>query len=130
MINRDWYNSIKKSKLSPPGYIFGIVWPILYILIFISFIIRFYNGIENNYLGLVFFVLQMVCNLIWSPLFFRYKKINWALFDLILTIIFTGLTIYYFNKKSKLSAYLLMPYMIWICFALYLNIYIVINNKI
>ena len=130
MINRVWYNSLKKSNLTPPSYIFGIVWPILYILIFLSFIVRFDKKKNMNDLGLLFFVLQMVCNLIWSRLFFTYQKLRWALFDLILTIIFTGLTIYYFNKKSKLSAYLLMPYMIWICFALYLNIYIVINNKI
>ena len=130
MINRVWYNSLKKSNLTPPSYIFGIVWPILYILIFLSFIVRFYKKKNMNDLGLLFFVLQMVCNLIWSRLFFTYQKLRWALFDLILTIIFTGLTIYYFNKKSKLSAYLLIPYMIWICFALYLNIYIVINNKI
>jgi len=130
MKNREWYNSIKKSPLSPPSYVFGIVWPILYTLIFLSFIVRFYNGIEIKNMGLLFFVLQMICNIIWSPLFFTYKKIRWALLDLILTIIFTGLTIYYFNKKSKLSAYLLIPYMTWICFALYLNIYIVLNNKV
>jgi translocator protein len=81
-----------------------------------------------NDLGLLFFVLQLICNLIWSRLFFTYQKLRCALLDLILTIVFTGLTIYYFNKKSKLSAYLLIPYMIWICFALYLNIYIVLNS--
>lgn len=130
MKNREWYNSIKKSSLTPPSYVFGIVWPILYILIMLSFIVRFYKKINVNDLGLVFFVLQMICNLIWSPLFFTYLKIRWALLDLILTVLFTGLTIYYFNKKSKLSAYLLLPYMTWICFALYLNIYIVLNNKV
>jgi translocator protein len=126
MINKEWYSSIKKSNLTPPNYIFGIVWPILYTLIFVSLIVIFSKGI--NRLGLLFFILQFICNIIWSPLFFKYKKIKLALLDLILTIIFTGLTIYYFYKKSKLSAYLLVPYMIWICFALYLNLFIVINN--
>ena len=126
MINKEWYSKIKKSHLSPPNYIFGIVWPILYTLIFISLIVIVYNGI--NKLGLLFFILQFICNIIWFPLFFTYKKITLALLDLILTIIFTGLTIYYFYKKSKLASYLLVPYMIWICFALYLNLFIVINN--
>ena len=130
MKNREWYYSIKKSSLTPPSYVFGIVWPILYILIFLSFIVRFYKKINMNDLGLLFFVLQMICNLVWSPLFFTYQKIRWALLDLILTVLFTGLTIYYFYKKSKLSAYLLIPYMTWISFALYLNIYIVLNNKV
>ena len=128
MINKEWYSSIKKSNLSPPNYIFGIVWPILYILMFVSLIVIFSKGINN--LGLLFFILQFICNIIWSPLFFKYKKIKLALLDLILMIIFTGLTIYYFYKKSKLSAYLLVPYMIWICFALYLNLFIVTNNEI
>ena len=56
-------------------------------------------------------------------------KAKLALLDLILTVIFTFITVYQFKKISKIGFYLLLPYLIWICFALYLNFYIVLKNK-
>ena len=77
---------------------------------------------------IVYFCLQLLFNILWPIEFFSLREIDWALADLIVTVICTALTIYYFNKVYKISAYLLVPYLLWICFATYLNAYIVTHN--
>ena len=124
-----WYNNLNRSKLSPPSWVFGVVWPILYLLMSVSFLTIQYNKKCYPFCSqLVFFIIQLGFNLIWTTLFFKMKKPLLALIDLTLTIIFTFITYYQFNTISKSGSYLLLPYMIWICFAFYLNLYIVINN--
>ena len=117
----DWYKSLKKSPLTPPSYVFGIVWPVLYFLILISFITYIPH---STTMGFVFFGIQLLLNLSWSPVFFRYKNPQLALGIVSLMWIFILLTILTFYKTSKLSAYLLIPYFIWVSFATYLNWYI------
>ena len=124
-----WYENLNKSKLTPPSWVFGVVWSILYTLMAISFII-----VQNNKKcypfcnQLIYFIIQLGFNLIWTTLFFKMKRPLWAFIDLILTIIFTFITYFQFNTISKLGCYFLIPYMLWICFAFYLNFYIVIHN--
>ena len=128
---QEWYNHLHKSELTPPPMVFGIVWPILYTLIGISLILLIRNRTRNLELMktcIVYFCLQLLFNIFWPILFFSLKEIDWALADLIVTVICTALTIYYFNKVYKISAYLLVPYLVWICFATYLNAYIVTHN--
>jgi len=130
MYKDNWYNNIGKSKLNPPSWVFGVVWPILYALMAASFILILMNKKNDKtfILGMIMFSLQFIFNIVWTQIFFKLHKPKWALLDLYLTIIFTGLTIYFFNMIYPLSAYLLVPYFIWICFASYLNLYIVLNN--
>ena len=125
----NWYKNLNRSKLSPPSWVFGIVWPILYLLMTISFIIVQRNKKCFPFCSpLVFFIIQLGFNLIWTTLFFKMKLPLLALVDLMLTIIFTFITYYQFNTISKFGSYLLLPYMMWMCFAFYLNLYIVIYN--
>uniref|UniRef100_A0A6C0CWE3 TspO/MBR family protein n=1 Tax=viral metagenome TaxID=1070528 RepID=A0A6C0CWE3_9ZZZZ len=124
----NWYYKLKKSKYSPPNYIFGIVWPILYLSMVISFIIIIINNKCNNYRPIIFFFVQLLFNLSWSFIFFKLKSPRLALIDLILIIIFTIITISEFYKISMIAASLLIPYIIWLLFAFFLNIYIVIYN--
>ena len=77
---------------------------------------------------IIFFGIQLFLNLIWSNIFFKQKNPKLALLDLILIIIFTIITIIQFYKISIYAAYLLIPYILWLLFALYLNVYIVTNN--
>jgi len=125
----NWYKNLNRSKLSPPSWVFGIVWPILYLLMTVSFLIVQRNKKCFPFCSpLVFFIIQLGFNLIWTTLFFKMKLPLLALVDLMLTIIFTFITYYQFNTISKLGSYLLLPYMMWICFAFYLNLHIVIYN--
>ena len=114
----NWYKKLNRSKLSPPSWVFGIVWPILYLLMTISFIIVQRNKKCFPFCSpLVFFIIQLGFNLIWTTLFFKMKLPLLALVDLMLTIIFTFITYYQFHSISKLGSYLLLPYMMWMCFA-------------
>ena len=122
----EWYNSLKKSSLTPPDYVFGIVWPILYLMIFGSIGLTLYN--DPNFCldcPFTFFVIQLVFNLIWTTIFFRYKQILLGLIDLILVIVFT---VIYMTKVSGISLYLMIPYICWLCLAFYLNLYIYHSN--
>ena len=127
--NDIWYNSLKKAPWTPPNYVFGIIWPILYVLMFISlFLITKNKKCSGFCTAIILFFIQLFFNLIWTTIFFSLKMPKLALFDLGLVIGFTLLTIKYFYKISKLSSYLLLPYITWLLLAFSLNSYIVIYN--
>lgn len=126
---KEWYYNLNKSKISPPSWIFGIVWPILYLLMAISFIIIIRNDKCNKFCRpLIYFGIQLIFNLLWTSLFFKLKNPFLSLIDLILIIIFTIITIVEFYKISLYASLLLIPYILWLFLAFYLNIYIVIYN--
>ena len=116
-----WYQELVKSSLNPPGYVFGIVWPVLYLLMSIS-AFRTFNETKN--LSLI----QLLFNAIWSWLFFAFQMPLIALLNIWLLIylnIKLNLKMFY---QDKLSGFLFIPYLLWLLFASYLNLFIVINN--
>ena len=114
-----WYQTLIKSPLNPPGYVFGIVWPILYILMFVV-AIRDYQSIKK------LFYLQLFFNLIWSWLFFHFQLPLIALIDILILILINIKILT--NLQTNISFALYFPYIIWLFFATYLNAYIVIFN--
>ena len=116
-----WYLGLIKSDLNPPGYVFGIVWPILYFLMGIT-IWRTYNAIKN------LFYIQLFLNAIWSWLFFSFHLPLIALLDIWLLIFINIKILLLILKEDKLAAVLHTPYIMWLCFASYLNLFIVLNN--
>ena len=116
-----WYLGLVKSNLNPPGYVFGIVWPILYLLMGIT-IWRTYSVIKN------LFYVQLFLNAIWSWLFFSFHLPLIALLDIWLLIFINIKILLLISKEDKLAAFLFAPYIMWLFFASYLNLYIVINN--
>ncbi len=129
--DKKWYNKLHKSSLTPPSWVFGVVWPILYILIIASFVVYIRQKPKISYTdkGVILFMCQLILNLIWSPLFFNLRRICLSLIVIVSLVIFVLLTAKEFYKTSPLSSYLLLPYIIWITFATYLNYYICVNNK-
>ena len=116
-----WYLLLNKSELNPPSYVFGIVWPILYILMMASAFLA-HKQIFS------IFIVQLFFNAAWSWLFFRFQMPLIALLDIYLLI---AINIYILNlmyKENKLAFFLFIPYVVWISFASYLNLFIVINN--
>lgn len=116
-----WYLGLVKSNLNPPGYVFGIVWPILYLLMGIT-IWRTYSVIKN------LFYVQLFLNAIWSWLFFSFHLPLLALLDIWLLIFINLKILLLISKEDKIAAFLFAPYIMWLFFASYLNLYIVINN--
>ena len=125
----DWYKTLNRSPFTPPDWVFGTVWPILYILMFLALLYVWTN--KNCYpycIAITYFIIQLAFNLIWTTLFFKYQKPKLALFDIGCIFLFTILTYNQFKKIDKHASYLLIPYILWLCFATYLNTYIVLNN--
>ena len=116
-----WYQGLIKSDLNPPGYIFGIVWPILYLLMGIT-AWRTYDTIKN------LFYIQLFLNAIWSWLFFSFHLPVIALIDIWLLIFINIKILLTIVKQDRLAAALYTPYILWLFFASYLNVFIVINN--
>tara|TARA_Y200000002_G_scaffold65579_1_gene50464 strand:+ start:526 stop:969 length:444 start_codon:yes stop_codon:yes gene_type:complete len=116
-----WYQSLIKSPLNPPGYVFGIVWPILYLLMSIS-AFRTFNETKN------LFFIQLLFNAMWSWIFFAFQMPFIALLNIWLLIYLNiKLNLKMFNQ-DKLSGFLFIPYVLWLFFASYLNLFIVLNN--
>ena len=129
MQNRDWYNSLKKSTLTPPNWVFGTAWSLLYTSMVIYLVLMMRDEKCNMWCQpLTFFAIQLFFNLIWTSLFFKFKMIRLALIDILFTLGFTITTfITSLNINSKLSI-ILIPYILWLTLATYLNTYIVFNN--
>ena len=121
------YNDLVKPPLSPPSLLFIIVWTIKYLLMGISYFIIKKTDNSNLKIDFIYY-LQLFVNAMWSIIFFVFK---WRFFSIIWIIILDILVIfmnYLFYKKVKISAYLNIPYLIWIIFATYLTIGIFILN--
>ena len=116
-----WYQALNKSDLNPPGYVFGIVWPILYILMSVSA----YRTFTDT--GRVFFI-QLVFNTAWSWMFFSFHMPLVALLNIWLLIYLNASLTLKMYKIDRLSAILYSPYVLWLLFASYLNLFIVLNN--
>jgi len=128
MRDEAWYRQLKKSPLTPPSWIFPIVWPILYILIIISGVIYVKNGGSLTSTGFGYYMISWILNLSWSPIYFTYKMTGISFIVILLMVVFIYLTINAFYTTSKLASYLLIPYLLWVSFASYLNGYIYFMN--
>ena len=116
-----WYQGLIKSDLNPPGYVFGIVWPILYLLMGIT-AWKTFEIIKN------LFYVQLFLNAIWSWLFFSFHLPLISLIDIWLLIYININIVYKVLKMDKLAGLLYVPYILWLLFASYLYLFIVINN--
>lgn len=129
MYDKQWYNHLNKSSLTPPSYVFGVVWPLLYISLISYGIV---TGIDDKCLGfckpLIFFTIQMMLNLAWTTIFFRLRMLKTAFIIILVMIALTAVTMYETWKLDMMYFYILIPYILWISFASYLNGYIVFNN--
>ena len=116
-----WYLSLNKSELNPPSYVFGIVWPILYVLMMISAYLAYKKIYE-------IFLIQLAFNAAWSWLFFRFQMPLISLIDIYLLVALNLYITALMYRENKFAFILFIPYVLWISFASYLNLFIVINN--
>lgn len=122
------YDTLIKPPLSPPGFVFGIVWSILYILMGISYGILDTKKLVDEKVNKIYY-LQLIVNLIWPIIFFVFKQRLLAFIWIILLVVLIIYMIITFYKKNKISAYLQIPYLLWTLFATYLNLGVYILNK-
>jgi translocator protein len=129
--NNFWYNTIIKPSWNPPAFLFGPVWTILYFLMGISLWIiwksKFYEYKKSK--AILFFALQLFFNFWWTILFFKFQSPFFAFADILLMIVLILITIFRFAEISKTAAWLLVPYISWVCFAAILNYNLWYLNK-
>ena len=129
MFKSIWYNNLIKPAFAPPDWIFAPAWAFLYSLMGLALLFYILEPEKKKAAGYVYFGIQLFLNLLWTPVFFGLKSIVWGLVIIILLDIFVILTIWRFFKVYKPAGILLIPYLLWIIFATYLNIgYLVLNG--
>lgn len=124
------FGRLNQPPLSPPGILFPIVWTILYTLMGIaSYLIVSSDASKEEIQNALFvYALQLGVNFFWSIFFFNLEWYLFSFFWLILLWVFIVYTIVVFYRISKPAAYLLIPYLLWVTFAGYLNLGIAILN--
>ena len=124
------FNMLNKPSLSPPGIVFPIVWSILYILMGIASYLVITTGSGNNKVkeALVYYGLQLLFNFLWSIWFFSFGWYLFAFIWLLLLWVLIFNTMASFYDINKTSAYLLIPYLLWVTFAGYLNFAVYLMN--
>jgi translocator protein len=125
-----WYSGLEKSALTPPGWVFGPAWTILYLLMAIAVYLVWQKGWKKALVrsAVWIFIGQLGLNLLWSMLFFGLHNPAVALVDIGLLWLMIVWTIWAFAKISKPAAWLLVPYILWVSFAAYLNYVVVALN--
>lgn len=120
------YRALELPPFAPPSWLFGPVWTVLYVAIAIAGWLMWRAGAGPVALGL--WVVQLVLNMAWTPLFFAADRYGWALVDITALLITVVATIAVCRRASPAAAWLLAPYAVWVGFAMALNGAIVILN--
>lgn len=125
-----WYAALNKPFFSPPNWIFGPVWTLLYGLMGISlYLIWVQNSKkESKKTALRYFQIQLTLNFFWSFLFFYLRSPEFAFLEIVALLIMIILTIKHFYLLSRPAAYLLIPYLAWVSFASILNLSFALLN--
>jgi len=125
-----WYAQLNKPWFSPPNWVFGPVWTLLFTFMGVALFLVLKKGLkkEKNRQAFAVFILQLVLNFLWSFLFFFAHQPLFAFIDIVALWLGIITTIVLFEKISKLASRLLWPYLVWVSFASILNLAIVLLN--
>uniref|UniRef100_A0A6C0J3F1 TspO/MBR family protein n=1 Tax=viral metagenome TaxID=1070528 RepID=A0A6C0J3F1_9ZZZZ len=128
-MSNHWYNSLNKSEYKIDEWVFRYIWPVIFMMIAKSFFIVYNSQKCPGMCNITkIFIIHFILNILWGTIFFDMKNIQLAMFNMLL--VFSSLIM--IMKKIKTINYdaykLLIPYFIWICIALYFNLFIYFNN--
>ncbi|HEY0626001.1 MAG TPA: TspO/MBR family protein [Allosphingosinicella sp.] len=125
----DWFDSLRKPALMPPGWVFGVVWSTLYIFLGIAIaLVLSEERVRGWTLAVGLFVAQMLLNFSWSPVFFGAHQPEPALFIIILMLALSIAATFLFGRFNRAAAWLMVPYLVWLSFASVLNYRIIELN--
>ncbi|MCR4924874.1 MAG: tryptophan-rich sensory protein [Clostridiales bacterium] len=126
--NMEIYSSINRPPLSPPSFLFPIVWTILFILMGISAAIIYKSHSPLRRSALRVYIVQLIFNFLWTLIFFNVQAYTFASVWIIALLALIVFMIIKFYKIKPLAAYLQIPYLLWVTFASYLTIAIAVLN--
>lgn len=118
----EWYRSLNRPPLTPPGWLFGPVWTALYIMMAVSGWLVWDRGAAEKRSAMTAYAIQLALNAGWSALFFGLHRPGLALLEICLLWIAIATTAWRFRPHSPTAAVLLLPYLGWVSFATYLNL--------
>lgn len=129
--NMALYGQFTKPPFSPPSWLFSVAWTILYILMGVaSYLVFSHKSDTMEYkFAMTLYIVQLILNFIWSPLFFNMRWYLGALVCLLLMWICILFMMVYFSQIYKPAAWLMLPYLLWSTFAAYLNAGVYMLNK-
>jgi tryptophan-rich sensory protein len=119
---RDWYPTLRKPPGTPPSWVFGPVWTALYVLMAVSAWLVWRDYRWGASAALLIFCAQLALNLAWSGVFFGARRLGFALLEIVILWAAGLFTAYLFYRLKAISAYLLIPYLLWLSYAVYLNV--------
>lgn len=122
------YADIAKPPLSPPGWLFPVVWTVLYILMGVAFYLVWQSDSPSKPTAFRFYFIQLAMNFVWPILFFNLGAYGFSFLWIVILWIFILLTTLTFYKADKRAGYLMLPYLLWVAFAAYLNLGVYILN--
>jgi tryptophan-rich sensory protein len=125
-----WYESLTKPSWQPPDWLFGPVWTVLYMMMAVAFFLfaRRSRG-RLRAVGLGVYAVNILANALWSPLFFRWHLVGWALIDCVIIAATAWFLIVWYWRSVRTGALLLLPYAAWSSFACVLNGQIWLLNR-
>ena len=122
----NWYTNLQQAPWTPPGFVFGIAWTLIMVC-FSIYLGKLFTE-DNTRKNRSIFLIQFVLNVSWNFIFFNQHLVLFALINILLltSLIF----VYFFKRSSAVNnyKYLLLPYMLWLCIATSLNLYILVHN--
>jgi tryptophan-rich sensory protein len=117
-----WYQTLLKPDIQPPGWVFGVVWPTLYLMMGLALAtVLNAPGARDRNVAIALFLSQFVINLTWSPIFFGAHQVTVAFFIILVMLGVAIATTFVFARVRKAAAWLMVPYLVWISFAAILN---------
>lgn len=117
-----WYATLNKPSWNPPNSLFGPVWTLLYAMMAVAgWLVWKHAGWQAGRAAMIIFAVQLVLNLAWSFIFFNFHQMGLAFLEIILLWLAIVATIVIFSSVSKVAAVLLIPYLLWVSFAAFLN---------
>ena len=126
-LKEPWYSQLIKSNYNPPDWIFAPVWTTLYVMMTLA--IWFFWHTKNRDINTVYiYFIHIVFNTTWSIVFFGLHQIFLALIVLMILIVLIIILILKFKRVNYVSSYLMIPYLLWSCYALFLNFNLYILN--
>jgi tryptophan-rich sensory protein len=116
-----WFRALEKPALYPPPVVFGVVWTVMFTLMAVALWLVWRRDADGRRLAIGLFVVQMAVNVAWTPVFFALEAIAAALAVIGLLAVLVAATIVAFDRVDRRAAALLVPYLLWVCFAAVLN---------
>ncbi|MEW9094050.1 MAG: TspO/MBR family protein [Clostridiaceae bacterium] len=123
MYNKETYEKLIRPSFSPPGWVFPIIWIVLYFLMAVAFFRILLRGKEGKNIkkAVTYYIIQLALNFLWTIIFFRFNLYGLAFIELLILLAFILLTTFEFYKHDKVAAFLMIPYILWVSFAGVLN---------